>query len=75
MAGGGASADSALTSSPAVANRSAGTLAAALTIAASSPGETVPRTMRRDGTGSIACRAMIACAFAPVNGGWPASIS
>jgi hypothetical protein len=49
-----ASPDSTLANSPAVANRSAGTLAAALMMADSSAGGTVARTVRKGGIGSTA---------------------
>ena len=66
---------SAATKSAAVANRSAGAFASALTTTCSSQSGTVSRTARRRGTGSIACRARIAWADQPVKGGSPASIS
>ena len=59
----------------ALAYRSAGTLFSTREIASSTPAGTVARTVRRRGTGSMACRARIACAVEPVNGGCPASIS
>ena len=55
--------------------RSAGTFANAFSTARSTPGETVSRTVRMGATGSTACRARIACAVGPVNGGAPVSIS
>ena len=58
-----------------MAHRSAGTFASARISAPSAPEGTVLRTVRRLGTGSIECRAMIAAALVPVNGGVPASIS
>jgi hypothetical protein len=66
---------SARANSSAVPNRSAGTLASARSIAYLTGGGTVARTVCSEGTGSIACRAMIDCAVGPVNGGCPASIS
>ena len=52
-----------------------GTLASAFSIARSSSSGTVCRTVRKLGTGSTSCRAMIAGAVGPRNGGSPASIS
>ncbi len=63
------------TNSAADVNRSAGTFARAFVIAASTDAGTVPRTVRSAGTGSTACRAMIACDVGPWKGGFPASIS
>jgi hypothetical protein len=59
----------------AVAKRSAGVRARARRTAASRASETVSRTARSDGIGSVNRRASIACAVTPVNGGSPASIS
>ena len=56
-------------------NRSAGALAIARTIAASTSGGTVWRTTRRLGTGSIECRAITAWTEGPVKGGSATSIS
>ncbi len=56
-------------------NRSAGTLASAVLIACSTASGTFSRTVRTRGTVSIALRAWIASAVAPVNGGFPANIS
>src|SRR5438093_11940228 len=67
--------DSAVANSRAVANRSAGVLASARTMAPSTAGGTVSRTILSPGTGSIDLRAMIACGVGPPNGGAPASIS
>jgi hypothetical protein len=61
--------------SPALANRSAGTLATALRIACSTYPGTVSRTVRIAGGSCTVFRARIACGFDPVNGGSPASIS
>ena len=66
---------SAATNSSVVANRSAGTLASATSIARSTAGDTVSRTVRSGGTGELSRLAMIAWAVGPVNGGSPASIS
>ena len=65
----------AATNSSVVANRSAGTLASATSIARSTAGDTVSRTVRSGGTGELSRLAMIAWAVGPVNGGSPASIS
>ena len=59
----------------AVANRSAGALASALTIAASTSGGTVGRTMLTRVGASRNFRAKIASAVAPVYGGSPTNIS
>jgi hypothetical protein len=59
----------------AVWGRSAGTLAIAAMMASSTSSGTVSRITCRLGTCSMACRAMIWRALAPVNGGEPASIS
>ena len=59
----------------AVRGRSAGTLPMPANIASSTSTGTALRTMRMLGTCSIACRAMIAIEFLPMNGGSPASIS
>ena len=66
---------SAAMKSAAVANRSAGAFASARVTACSTQSGTVSRTVRRRGTGPAACRARIAPADHPVNGGSPASIS
>jgi hypothetical protein len=50
-------------------------LASARITASSTSSGTVPRTTVMEGTSSSICRAMIACAVGPTNGGCPASIS
>ena len=67
--------ESASEKSAAVAKRSAGTLARAFTTAHSRASGTVPRTLRTLRTGSVNCRAMMACGVGPVNGASPTSIS
>jgi hypothetical protein len=58
-----------------VGKRSAGDLARARTIASSTCGGTVPRTIESGGTVSSRCRAIIACVDPAANGACPASIS
>ena len=71
----GALGTSARASSAADANRSAGTGASAFRIAASTASDTVGRTARTLGAGSVSRFTSIACVVAPVYGGSPASIS
>jgi hypothetical protein len=61
--------------SAALRGRSAGDFSMAARIASSTSSGVDDRTMRMLGTASIACFAMIAVEFLPVNGGSPASIS
>ena len=68
-------ASSAAEKAVAVWNRSAGSLASALSTACSTLGGTVSRTVPRGACLSVMIRPTIACTVAPVNGGWPASIS
>ena len=58
-----------------VANRSAGSFAIALVIAASTAGGTFGRTSRIEGIRSIDWRARITCGEEPANGGSPMSVS
>ena len=62
-------------SSPADANRSAGTRASAFRTARSTDSGTAGRYCRTLGASLESRRAAIACAVGPVNGGSPASIS
>ncbi len=66
---------SASANSPAVWNRSAGTLCIAVRTARSTACGTALRTAASEWGASTACRAITARADGPVNGGWPASIS
>ena len=59
----------------AVCGRSAGTLPSTRWIASSTSSGTALRITRMLGTGAMACCAMIAIEFFPLNGGTPASIS
>jgi hypothetical protein len=66
---------SAAANSAALPNRSAGSLASAVSTAASIAGDTVFRCRVGGGGSSVRTLAMIACAEGPVNGGSPTSIS
>ena len=57
------------------AKRSAGVLASARSTASITETGSVGHAALTDGTGSSACRVMIAIAVGPVNGALPASIS
>ena len=66
---------SASANSVVVGKRSAGTFARARRMASSAASGIVARTIEGGETVSSECRAMMACAVGPVNGGSPTSIS